>query len=152
MFALVDDADYADLSRRRWFAQKGPRTFYAVCNTTVDGKRKTARMHRILVGDAATGLQVDHRDGDGLNNQRANLRVCTSADNQHNQRTRKDNVTGFKGVSAPIAMRNGANKYRAQIKFNGKQIHLGRFPTAEQAHAVYCEAAKRLHGEFARFA
>jgi hypothetical protein len=108
-------------------------------------------MHRVIMGDAATGLQIDHCDGDGLNNQRANLRVCTSSQNNWNQRISKANTTGFKGVSRPARLRGMVNCHVATIQLNGKRRYLGRFPTAEQAHAAYCEAAKKLHGEFARF-
>lgn len=151
LVAIVDDADYETLSQFKWHAKKHACSAYAARNIRVDGKQRTLKMHRVIMGDDATGLHVDHRDGDGLNNQRGNLRICTRSENNRNRRLNKDNVTGLKGVSAPKTMRESVNKFAAQIRVNGKCHHLGHFSTAELAHAAYCAAAVRFHGEFASF-
>jgi hypothetical protein len=91
---------------------------------------------------------IDHEDGDGLNNQLSNLRLATESQNLANSKKRSDNSTGWKGVS----FNKGFGRYIAQIGANGKKYYLGHFATAEDAHAAYVEAAKKYHGEFARAA
>ena len=89
--------------------------------------------------------QIDHRDGDRLNNRIENLRVCSSSENRHNRGKHCTNTTGFKGVS----WQKRCQKFTAAIFINGKRKHLGYFTTAEQAAATYKSAAIVLHGEFA---
>lgn len=89
---------------------------------------------------------IDHRDGDRLNNRWSNLRLASRSENQCNRRGRSDSASGLKGVS-----RNG-RRWRASIMVRGVSEQLGSYPTKEAAHAAYCEAAGRLHGEFARVA
>ena len=150
--ALVDDAEYEELSQFKWYANKIRYTYYAGRKVTVDGKSKTILMHRAIMGNKAIGLQVDHRDGNGLNNQRGNLRACTNAENHLNQRLSRANKTGYKGVTEPASQRGRINRYRAQIVANGKHISIGHYPTIELAHAAYCVVAKKLHGDFVRLA
>lgn len=92
--------------------------------------------------------QIDHVDNDKLNNRIGNLREATHSENMHNQGVRKTNTSGYKGVSWD----SGRKTYRARIRLGGKMIYLGRFSSAEAAHAAYCEAAKKYHGDFARTA
>lgn len=92
------------------------------------------------------GEQVDHIDGDPLNNKWSNLRAATPAENLSNARRRRANKSGYKGVSRI------RNKWRAAITKNGKCHYLGVFETPEQAHAAYCAAAVKLAGQFARAA
>ena len=89
-------------------------------------------------------LDVDHVDGDGLNNRWRNLREATVSQNLANARRRKDNTSGYKGVFRyPMG-------FRARIYVGGKTLHLGCRATAEEAHALYVAAARRHFGEFAR--
>ena len=88
--------------------------------------------------------EVDHKNCIRSCNLISNLRDTERLGNNQNSTLRKDNCLGFKGVG----MHHG--KFRARIRFNGKPIHLGYFPSAEEAHAAYCSAAKKYHGEFAR--
>ena len=87
---------------------------------------------------------IDHRDGVGTNDAWNNLRPATYAENSMNRRS---NRTGLKGTSK---IKNGAG-WRAVIRVGRKFIHLGTFENEQAAHAAYCEAAMRLHGDFARF-
>jgi len=142
--AFVDD-DYESLSKHKWCADKGSYAFYAVrnCRCTLGGKRHSVRMHRQLMG-TPLGMETDHQDGNGLNNQRYNLRVCTKAENQYNQRCRTGS-NKFKGVS----WYKQTNKWQAQIMIEGKNVSLGYFDSEIEAAKKYDEAALRLFGEFA---
>lgn len=91
-------------------------------------------------------VEIDHRDMNKANNKFDNLREATLSQNAINKCIQKNNTSGFKG----IYWDKSRKKFAAQIKINGKHIHLGRFHTLESAYAAYCEAAKRYHGEFAR--
>jgi hypothetical protein len=92
------------------------------------------------------GTQVDHIDGDGLNNKWANLRQCNKSQNQANSKLRRTNTSGFKGV----CWHKQRQRWVANIQLNGRRISLGLHNTPEDAHAVYCAKAKELFGEFAR--
>jgi len=111
----------------------------------------TVYLHR-LIWKLMTGEQpppvIDHIDGDGANNRWANLRAATYAQNRGNIRRSKNNRTGFKGVWKIPSGYRGLKRYGASIKIAGKNITIGRFHTAEEAHAAYCAAAKKYFGEF----
>jgi len=142
--ATVDDADYVWLSQWKWFTHSNG---YAVRNTRLseDRPRGIVYMHREIVG-ASAEVEVDHRDRDKLNNQRHNLRACTTAENQQNRAPRAGRDSHYKGVRWDADRR----RWRARIVINGKEQHLGRFGTEEDAARAYDEAARRHFGEFAR--
>lgn len=143
--AVIDAFDLPLVSKWTWHAHKGKRTFYAARQVYVGNGRTV----RVLMHTAITGFPlVDHRDGDGLNNRRGNLREATQAQNCRNARLRKDNRTGVKGVSNV----GGSRPFRARIKVHGKTISLGTFATLSEAAAAYAEASQRHHGEFGRVA
>lgn len=146
--ATVDDADYERLAAHRWYAHPGSRAVYAARRALDGGRSRVVFMHRMLL-DVPAGFEVDHRDGDGLNNRRANLRLATRAQNNRNARLRRDNASGYKGVSYRPGQR-GTRKWRARIKAHGRSQHLGWFATPEEAHAAYRVASAALHGEFGR--
>lgn len=102
-------------------------------------------MHQQIVC-AVPGKVIDHRDGDGCNNRRENLRIATWQQNAMNRPTYTSNTTGHKGVCI-----DSPGRWRASIGHGGKQIYLGLFESAEAAGAAYVEAARRLHGEFANW-
>lgn len=93
-------------------------------------------------------VEIDHKDTDRTNNRIANLRLATIAQNQQNSGKRRDNTSGFKGVTR----HKSSGKWCAQIRANGIYRYLGSFDNPEDAHVAYCVAAKELHGEFARTA
>lgn len=101
-------------------------------------------LHRWLL-DPPPHLVVDHIDGDGLNNQRANMRICTNKQNLSNQGPSTRNTIGLKGVR-----RLGNGRFIAQITANGRTRGLGTFDAAEDAARAYDAAALRAFGEFAR--
>ncbi len=145
-FALVDAADFAELSKWKWYAFWNPftRSYYARRNFGRDskGNQMTVHMSRQIM-NATKGEIIDHRDHDTLNNRRSNLRRATRAQNCQNARKRRDNKYGFKGIFKTN------KKWLAHIRENGKFKHLGVFSSPEAAHAAYAKAALELHGEFA---
>ena len=150
--AVVDDVD-ADLAQYKWQAIEKKNGVYA----SRRGKNREAGMSigmhrtigaRIVERGLIRSDDVDHKDGNGLNNVRTNLRVCSHTQNLQNRKLNKNNKIGFKGVSI---IKSKRNPYKASINVNGKAIRLGCFPTPELAHKAYCEAAKEYFGEFARF-
>lgn len=106
-------------------------------------KGKTVKLHRLLT-NAPDGKFVDHRDGNTLNNRRQNLRICTNAENNHNQKISACNKSGYKGVH-----QRKSGRYRAVIRHNNRLIHLGTYDTAYDAAIAYNARAIELFGEFA---
>ena len=102
-------------------------------------------MHQLLV-KAPKGMETDHIDGNGLNNQKRNLRVCSHAENCRNLKTRCDSKTGVRGVD----FHRKTNKYRARITRSYVVHIIGMFATLKEAKEAYNEAATKLHGQFAR--
>jgi hypothetical protein len=141
-FAIVDESDLDLLAGHKWFAlfpdRRNPRVYAAA---KIGGRN--VMMHRFLVG-ASAGSDVDHRDGDGLNNRRSNLRECSRSENQMNQRPR-GGTSRFKGVY--LHARSG--KWAVKIKRDGKFYWLGYHADEEVAARKYDEAARRIFGEFA---
>lgn len=100
-------------------------------------------MHRLIM-NPLNNLFIDHKDGNGLNNQKENLRICTQAQNIGNSIISKNNKSGIKGVCWDKAR----NKWRASITINNKHVHLGRFLNINNAKDAYIKAAKEYFGEF----
>lgn len=144
-FALVDDEDYDRvMAAGPWHLRCRSRNHYAQCHVLLlDGRRTTQQMHR-LITEWAEG--VDHRNNDGLDNRKSNLRPSNQSQNTANGRLCVTSSTGYKGVTKPRAKRS----FVAQIRVHGKQTHLGSFVTAEEAARCYDAAALEAFGEFAR--
>ena len=139
--ALVDDADYEWLNKGKWYAQRSRQTFYAKRLISTGYKA----MHRVILGlKPGDKRQCDHIDGDGLNNQRSNLRVCTHGQNQHNRRS-YGGTSKYKGVCFERSHR----KWGAYIYVNKKNIRLGSFDLESDAARCYDGAALKYFGEFA---
>ncbi len=141
LITLVDDEDFEMLSRYTWHLHR--RYVETLIRPVPRGKQVALVMHRLLLQPPA-GMEVDHINGNTLDNRRANLRICTHAENCRNRRQRSDNRSGLKGVS-PYP-----GGYRATIFVDGRNIHLGCFTDLEEAARAYDEAAVRYYGEFAR--
>jgi len=139
-FAIVDAADYDWLNQYKWHVKEHKHTSYA----ETQKKGKLIKMHRLITG-APSHLFVDHRDLNGLNNRRSNLRLCTRAENIHNQRPRKGGTSKYKGVYLKKLVR----KFVAQISMNGKKRTIGYFGDEIEAAISYDIKAMELFGEFA---
>lgn len=144
--ALVDDADYEYLTLFNWQGSEDKNTWYAKrAAKQANGRATTVSMHREILS-VARGVYVDHIDGDGLNNQRHNLRQCTAQQNQFNARTRTDNASGYKNVY----WHKREGRWCTHITINGKLRHIGSFLTIKEAVNAYNEMASKHYGEFAR--
>ena len=151
LFAKADNEDAAPLLAHKWYAKwcTTSRSFYAARNVynPATGKQDTLLMHRQIM-KAGKGILVDHKEHDTLDNRKGNLRLASRKDNNRNARVRADNKFALKGVMRkPRCVR-----YNAYIRdSSGRQIRLGLFDTAAEAHEAYKAAAVKLHGEFACF-
>ncbi len=137
--ALVDERDFEWLSQWNWYAhwKKTDKTFYARRSSQAG----TVQMHRVIL-NCDSSEETDHRNHDGLDNRRNNLRKCSSSKNAMNRRIGSRNTSGFKGVY-------WQKGWRARIDINGYLKHLGRFPSAKLAAHAYDAAARRYFGQFA---
>ena len=139
----IDTSDYPLVRFRYWFAVKDKLTFYAHASIGGGDNRKIA-MHRLLLPGVA---EIDHVDGNGLNNRSWNLRKATSGQNKCNQRKRASATSSkYKGVD----WHN--NRFRARITPpGGKQVHLGYFKSEKEAALARDAVARKYHGGFATF-
>lgn len=135
--ALVDDEDFERVNQFKWSAQ--------FCNNGIkyalrkDENRVTVKMHTFITGYKIT----DHKNYNGLDNRKKNLRKATSSQNKQNQRPRKDSILGYKGIGWK------RNSYYVDIQFKGKRFWLGYFKELRKAVLAYNKKAKELFGEFA---
>lgn len=141
--ALVDSDNYDRLvAMGRWHANPHGRTVYARKNIRRNGRMVTVGMHAIITG----WPYVDHVNGNGLDNRRANLRQATHGQNMGNKRIYSSNTSGFKGVG----LHRKSSKWQAIIWRDGKSHYLGRYAIPEEAARAYDRAAVELFGDFAR--
>lgn len=146
--ALVDDEDFEYLNQWKWHAFKsGAGIFYARRYDCTNNVRIGIPMHRLILNlKKGDKLVIDHKDGNGLNNQRSNVRVCTQQQNSINRKGH--GASKYIGVSCD---KRWNNKWRASIKIGGKQKSIGYYKTEENAAIAYNIFAEKHHGEFARY-
>ena len=161
---LYDAEDHDKVSNHKWRLRKDsparPDMFYVVAtidhpdgswHTCPNGnKRKrqtTLSIHRLIM-DAPKGMEVDHINGNPLDNRKSNLRICTRSENERNKGPLKNNTSGYKGVTRQSRI-NKNDKWRAQIRHNSKLIVIGLYEDKEEAARAYDKKAKELHGEYA---
>jgi hypothetical protein len=140
-FALVDDADFEWLNQWKWCALKKSNTFYAVRGN------KGIRMHRLILGMVPGDRRLaDHRNCEGLDNQRHNLRECSHAENSRNARKTSKASSRFKGVT----WHSIGKKWQVSIQIDGKNKNLGLYADEIEGAEIYDLAAREIYGEFAR--
>lgn len=146
---LLDDEDYEWANKYKWYTKKNRSGYYGnwyiVRYYYSKTKRTTIRMHREIMGLCKEDIsQVDHKDHNGFNNQKANLRICTNKENQQNKKPVAGCFSKYKGVSY-----NKRDKlWQSQITNNGKRYY-GWFKNEVDAAIDYDKKAKELFGEFA---
>ena len=140
---LYDDEDHDLISKHNWYLDKVIQGRHNLVYASTWMHNKNIRMHRLLLN--FPNCKVDHRNGNGLNNCRYNLRLSTDSQNSMNTGKRTNNTSGYKGVH----FRKDNKKYVAHITSNYKRHHLGCFHTARQAAIAYNQASLQYHGEFA---
>lgn len=153
-YAIVDDKDYDYLMQWKWQMLKAKHTNYATrVIEKSDGTKATIYMHRQILGLPSEDIQCDHKDHDGLNNQKDNLRPCNNQQNIRNRRPRNGKSSNYLGVTLAIDKRRGYKYWVVRLTAMKKSIFYGTFPyTAEgeiEAARKYDEMAKIHFGEFA---
>ena len=143
--SIIDASDMHLVDGYNWHVIANPKTgtMYAARTCRASGRERKVWMHRV-VARSSGDFEVDHKNRDGLDNRRDNLRVATPSQNMCNRRLQRNNNSGIRGVS----YEKKRGKWSARISFNGKKKNLGYYDTADQAGEAYAAAAKELHGEF----
>lgn len=139
--ALVDDEDYEMLIKYKWHLSINK---YASTNIKINNEWKQKSMHRLIMKEPI-GLQIDHINHDGLNNQKNNLRIVINSQNQMNKQKRENCSSKFKGVY----WHKGIKKWTSSICVNKKRSHLGYFKNEEEAAIAYNKKANEFFGEYA---
>jgi hypothetical protein len=147
--AVISVSDVPLVDGFNWYAmvQGRSRVVYAVRKDCSSGKMRTVLMHRVIAR-APDGMEVDHINGNGLDNRPVNLRLATKSQNTMNRTAPSHNTSGVKGVY----FNKARSKWQAQITVGGKTTALGRFDTLELASAAYAKANANFHGDFGRTA
>lgn len=141
IFTIVDAKHFEWLNQWKWCVSKETATWYAVRR---DKKGKTIRMHRLIM-NTPIGMETDHKNWNGLDNRESNLRICTTGENQHNQKPQKGRASKYKGVS--WLKKN--KKWKSSIRVGGILLHLGCRNSEIECAKLYDNAAQELFGEFA---
>lgn len=147
-FALVDDIDYKRVSQYHWrWKRKGGDIYYAYRRKESKGRRTSISMHRFILRLSSNEKRlVDHRNFNGLDNRKVNLRLATTQENcRHSRKHRDCTHSRYKGVY----WEQGRKQWRAYIYLNKKKIWLGRFVDEKEAARAYNKKAKEMFGEYA---
>ena len=145
--AIVDDEDFEELSRYKWHVLLCRKSNSAYANRSeqvAQKKWRKVQMHRQIL-NAEKGVQVDHINGDGLDNRRSNLRLCTQEQNLANRRPMKGGSSKYKGVCWVTRL----GKWVAQCTWDNKVHYLGAFDEEKEVAEAYDEALKQHRGKFA---
>ena len=143
-FAIVDESDFEWLNSFKWSAAGEVGHTYASRKCSTDDKTTSIKMHQLIMGECPIGMVIDHKNGDRFNNQRSNLRFCTTKENNRNRRNKCKRSSIYKGVSwcAP------SNKWRVMISNDGKSIRTKMFVNEIDAARQYDIWCTELFGDF----
>lgn len=149
---IIDDEDENRVSQYKWCAykHKDKNTWYATHNfKTIEGTFYGQDLHRFIM-NAKPGIQIDHKDGNGLNNQKSNLRFCNNTENHQNQKKSKTyNGKPTTSIHKGVVWYKKEKRFRSRISIDGKRIHLGWFKNEIEAAKSYDKAATEHFKEFA---
>jgi hypothetical protein len=141
--ALVDDEDYDNVIKHVWSVSRARNTWYAVTTIYYGDLKTSISLHRFILAPPDDAI-VDHRDRNGLNCQRRNMRLATLSQSMMNRYVpQSEHGTGFRGIE------KNKNKWTARIRADNERTNLGTYDTPEEAARAYDRAAMELHGEFA---
>lgn len=144
-YTQIDDEDLSVVSKHKWQVRSGKAgNKYASCGVWQKGKNrsKSIQMHRMIMGVTNPKIQVDHIDGNGLNNQRYNLRIVTNQQNSF--RSRKSFKKVYSSKYKGVCFDKSREKWTAKIKLGNKHTYLGRYETEIEAAQAYNVAAIRF--------
>lgn len=142
--ALVDDEDYERILPYTWYAIKKGRCVYAMRSIFKNWHRSATTMHRQILNISETKTFIDHKDFNALNNQKSNLRICTSKQNAWNRRKRIDTPNKYKGVHT-----TKYGKFSVILNIDGINKHIGNYDDEKEAALAYNVAASFSRGKFA---
>lgn len=142
---FVDDEDYERLLPYKWHRHDERGLQYVRVSFSKNKKQTVILMHRLIM-NAPVGVDVDHKDGNGLNNQKGNLRLCTDQQNSMNMKLFCTSTSGHKGVS----WNKQFKKWESYIWFHRKKIRLGEYKEKADAIAAREKAEKELYGNWSR--
>jgi hypothetical protein len=141
-YALVDDIDFERVRNLRWHVSWDG---YVVRKPIINGKQTRVWLHRLIL-DPPKGMEIDHVNGNKLDNRRLNIRVCTHQQNLRNRALPKTNTSGFKGVR----WHKRDQLWYAQTHIGNKYVHFGSYKNLKDAVNAYDEGVKKHFGEFAK--
>ncbi|HEY8659877.1 MAG TPA: hypothetical protein VIM07_04430 [Chitinophagaceae bacterium] len=152
VYAMVDDEDYERLSKNKWYIM---RLYH--CNTDIlyarryegspkNGNHKAILMHREVLGATSRLEKIDHKDGNGLNNQKNNIRKCTHSENMSNRKVSHKKSNKYLGVF----FKKNEDSYQAALKKDGKVYSTGYFKTTEQAAQAYNDLVLKYNPIYGR--
>jgi hypothetical protein len=146
LYTFVDVQTFMNVKDYNWHL--GNRGYAMTHVRKEDGSRTQVGIHRMAMNlSFGDKVDVDHIDGNKLNNHRRNLRICDRSENLSNRGFQKNNTSGYKGV----CFDKRANKWMSQIQHQGRKIHIGYYFTPEEAAHAYDAKARELHGEFGTY-
>ena len=148
-FAIVDDEDFEMVCQQKWHLMRQKRKNYAISSVYLRPKggtyiMQTLYLHRFIMRPPK-GMEIDHKDHNGLNCQRDNMRICTHAENDRNSRSHVNSTSKYKGVFHDRLK----GRWKASIRCNQRNINLGYFSSEVEAAQAYDAKAKEMFGEFA---
>lgn len=145
LVTMVDNDDFDHLNKYKWCAAKSGKTYYAIRSiNNSNGRQRVVRMHRFITNTIDPSVIIDHKDHNGLNNQRYNLRTCTKSENATNRNYTSIGISKYCGVS----LHKKTGRWVAYIRKNGKLKHIGCYDNQIDAAIAYNNAAQKEHGGF----